>query len=137
LSLSIVRLGTPRLAHEGLRIGTVRCSPRGVPKEQYAPQDDYDVWFPNLAPSEARLKSAKAEAAVDAERAWRSFARRFLAEMKAAGPRRDLERLAAPSRHTDLAIGCYCADASRCHRTLLRTLLLDLGAEIRDPEPSD
>jgi uncharacterized protein YeaO (DUF488 family) len=130
VGISVVRLGSPRRPDEGLRIGTVRRPPRGVPKERYASENFYDVWFPNLAPSEDLLKAAKAELTVEDERAWRTFSRRFLAEMKAPGPRRDLELLAALSHHTQLSIGCYCEDESRCHRALLRELLVKLGAEV-------
>lgn len=132
MSLSIVQLGAARQTGEGIRIGTVRRPPRGVPKDQYAAQDYFDVWFPNLAPTEELLRATKSESAVDSEKAWRAFTRRFLAEMKAPGPKRDLELLAALSHHTDLAIGCYCEDESRCHRSILRDLLLKLGADIRD-----
>jgi uncharacterized protein YeaO (DUF488 family) len=130
MALRIVRLGSPRGQGEGLRVGTVRRPPRGLAKERIAAEDFYDLWFPNLAPSEGLLKSAKA-AASDDDRAWRDFARTFRAEMKAPGPRHDLELLAALSHRTDLAIGCYCADESRCHRSILRDLLTKLGAEIR------
>jgi uncharacterized protein YeaO (DUF488 family) len=99
-----------------------------VPKAEYATRDLFDVWFPNLAPSESLLKAAGDLAD---ERAWRQFRRRYLAEMKAPGPKRDLELLAALSHHTDLSVGCYCADEARCHRSILRELLAGLGAEIR------
>jgi uncharacterized protein YeaO (DUF488 family) len=125
--LRIVRLGSPRAPGEGLRVGTVRRPPRGVPKAEYASRDLYDVWFPNLAPSEALLK---ASFPVVDDRAWRVFRRKFLAEMKASGPRRDLDLLAALSHHTDLAIGCYCIDEAHCHRSLLRELLVQRGAEL-------
>jgi uncharacterized protein YeaO (DUF488 family) len=110
-----------------LRVGTVRRPPRGVPKAEYASRDLYDVWFPNLAPSEALLK---ASFPVVDDRAWRVFRRKFLAEMRASGPRRDLDLLAALSHHTDLAIGCYCIDEAHCHRSLLRELLVQRGAEL-------
>jgi uncharacterized protein YeaO (DUF488 family) len=125
--LRIVRLGSPRAPGEGLRVGTVRRPPRGVPKAEYASRDLYDVWFPNLAPSEALLK---ASFPVVDDRAWRVFRRKFLAEMKASGPGRDLDLLAALSHHTHLAIGCYCDDEARCHRSLLRELLVLRGAEL-------
>ena len=127
MAIRIVRLGSARSAGEGLRIGTVRRPPRGVRKEDLARRDFYDVWFPNLAPSEALLK----ESAPTDERSFKTFARRFRAEMKAPGPRRDLELLAALSHETDFAIGCYCKDETRCHRSILRELLAGLGAEIR------
>lgn len=126
MAVHIVRLGSPRRVGEGLRIGTVRRPPRGVPQSEYASRDLYDVWFPNLAPSEALLK----ETPPHDEKSWKTFRRRFLAEMKAPTARRDLELLAALSHHADFAVGCYCADESRCHRSLLRELLDKLGAEI-------
>lgn len=128
MAISIVRLGSPRKPNEGLRIGTVRRPPRGVRKADYAKKDIFDVWFPNLAPSESLLKEAPP---AQDERSWRAFRRRFLAELKAAGPRRDLELLAALSHHTDLAVGCYCADAARCHRSVLAEQLEKLGARLR------
>ena len=126
MTAHIVRLGSPRLPGEGLRIGTVRRPPRGVPKAEYASRDIYDVWFPNLAPSEALLK----ESSLDDERSWKTFRRRFLAEMKAPEARRALDLLAALSHRTDFAVGCYCEDEARCHRSLLRELLEQRGADI-------
>lgn len=131
MAISIVRLGSPRIAGEGLRIGTVRRPPRGIRKELYAARDIYDVWFPNLSPSEALLK-AFGRASDDKD--WRQFKRRFLLEMKRPEARRDLDLLAALSYQTDFSIGCYCADASRCHRSLLRELLEQRGAALRPPE---
>lgn len=128
MSISVVRLGSPRAADEGLRIGTVRRPPRGVRKSEYASRDIYDVWFPNLAPSEALLK--KASPAKD-ESSWRKFERAFLAEMKEPAAKRDLDLLAALSHHTNFSIGCYCEDESRCHRSILRKLLDRQGASIR------
>ena len=127
MAIRIVRLGSARSAGEGLRIGTVRRPPRGVRKEDLARRDFYDVWFPNLAPSETLLKES---APID-ERGFKTFARRFRAEMKAPGPRRDLDLLAALSHETDFALGCYCKDEARCHRSILRELLAGLGAEIK------
>jgi uncharacterized protein YeaO (DUF488 family) len=106
----------------------VRRPPRGVRKADYAKKDLFDVWFPNLAPSEDLLKAAPP---AQDDKAWRVFRRRFLAELKASGPRRDLELLAALSHHTDLAVGCYCADAARCHRSVLAAELEKLGARLR------
>lgn len=128
MTIRIVRLGSPREAGEGLRIGTVRRPPRGVRKEELASRDFYDVWFPNLSPSEALLKEALA--ARDAQ-AWKGFRRKFLAELKAAGPSRDLDLLAALSHGTDISLGCYCEDESRCHRSILRELLIQRGADVR------
>lgn len=128
MAISIVRLGSPRAADEGLRIGAVRRPPRGVRKADYAKRNIYDVWFPNLAPSEALLKAVPPAAD---ERGWRAFSRRYLAEMKAAGPRHDLDLLAALSHGTNLALGCYCEDEARCHRSLLKMLLEQRGARLR------
>jgi len=128
VAISIVRLGSPRQPGEGLRVGTVRRPPRGVRKEEFASRNFYDVWFPNLAPSEALLKEGLS---AEDEKSWRAFRRKFLAEMKAPEPSRDLDLLAALSHHTDLAIGCYCQDEARCHRSLLRELLLARGADVR------
>ena len=127
MPISIVRLGSPRAENEGLRIGTVRRPPRGVRKEDYARKNIYDVWFPNLAPSEALLK----ETPPHDEKSWKIFKRRFLAEMKSPEARRDLDLLAMLSHQTDFAIGCYCKDEPQCHRSILRGLLEKLGAEFR------
>ena len=128
MSVRVVRLGSPRLRREGVRIGTVRRPPRGVPKSQWAARDFYDVWLPELAPSEALLKVA--QAAAD-ERAWKSFARRYSSEMSQPATTRLLDLLAALSHSSDFSVGCYCADEARCHRSLLRTLLLDRGAALQ------
>ena len=127
MPIRIVRLGSPRTKNEGLRIGTVRRPPRGVPKDQFASRDFYDVWFPNLAPTEPLLKETFP---VKDERAWKTFRRKFAAELKAPSARRDLELLAALSRHTSFSVGCYCEDEAHCHRSILRELLRDLGAEV-------
>lgn len=128
MTIRIVRLGSPREPGEGLRIGTVRRPPRGVKKEDYARKDIYDVWFPNLAPSEALLKEALG--ATD-EHAWKSFARKFVAELKAPAASKDLDLLAALSHHANLSIGCYCEDENRCHRSILREMLVARGADVR------
>lgn len=128
MALHIVRLGSPRKKDEGLRIGTVRRPPRGVRKQDFAKKDIYDVWFPNLSPSEKLLKDSSP---VADDKTWRTFKRKFQAEMKAPAAKRDLELLAALSHHTDLAIGCYCEDETRCHRSLLREVLEKFGADIR------
>lgn len=132
MAIRIVRLGSRRAPDEGLRIGTVRRPPRGVPKTEYAARDLYDLWFPNLAPSEALLKESAPAAD---ERSWHTFERHFLAEMKAPGASRDLDLLAALSHQTNFAIGCYCEDESRCHRSILRALLAARGAEIEQDNP--
>jgi uncharacterized protein YeaO (DUF488 family) len=128
MAVRIVRLGSPRARGEGLRIGTVRRPPRGVRKADYARKNIYDVWFPNLSPSEALRK---AYYPIDNEKSWRAYRRKFLVEMKASAARRDLELLAALSHHADFSIGCYCEDASHCHRSLLREMLEKLGAEVQ------
>ena len=126
--IRIIRLGSPRSEDEWLRIGTVRRPPRGVRKDDFAAKDFYDVWFPNLAPSETLLKET---ALLEDEAGWKQFKRRFLAEMKQAAPSRDLDLLAALSHHTNFAIGCYCTNEERCHRAILRELLQQRGALIR------
>jgi uncharacterized protein YeaO (DUF488 family) len=128
VTISIVRLGSPRSDGEGLRIGTVRRPPRGVRKEDYAAKDIYDVWYPNLAPSEALLKQAQA---ADNARSWAAFKRKYVAEMKTPEASRSLDLLAALSHHTNLAVGCYCEDESRCHRSILRELLAARGADLK------
>jgi len=127
--IRIVRLGSPRAPGEGLRLGTVRRPPRGVPKSEYAARDLYDVWVPDLAPSEALLRQALGAAE---DRAWRTFVRRYRAEMKRPEARRLLDLLAALSRDTNLAVGCYCAEEARCHRSVLRELLMEHGARVAE-----
>jgi len=128
VSIRIVRLGRPREGGEGLRIGTVRRPPRGVRKEEYASKNIYDVWFPNLSPSEALLKESSP--AKD-ERNWHIFKRKFLAEMKSSEASKDLDLLAMLSHQTNFSIGCYCKDETMCHRSILRELLLKRGADVR------
>ena len=127
MSLRIVRLGSPRDPHEGIRLGTVRRPPRGVPKSEFARRDWYDVWFPNLAPSPAVMNLGLA-ATTSAQ--WAAFARKYRAEMAAPTARHDIELLAALSRTTNFSVGCYCEDESRCHRSLLRRLLIEAGAAV-------
>jgi len=127
MAIRVVRLGSPRSAGEGIRLGTVRRPPRGVPKSEFASRDFYDVWLPDLAPSEALVKQA--QAAPD-ERAWRAFERKYRAEMKRPEPDRLLSLLAALSRQSNLSVGCYCADEARCHRSVLRALLREHGATL-------
>lgn len=131
MSVCIVRLGSDRLEGEGLRIGTVRRPPRGVPKEEHASRNFYDVWYPELAPSAELVKEARG-AESDAD--WRAFVTKYRSEMNAPGPRRTLDLLAALSHQTDFSVGCYCEDESRCHRSVLRELLAERGAEIGDVE---
>lgn len=128
MAITIVRLGSPREEDEGLRIGTVRRPPRGVKKEDYASKDIYDVWYPNLSPSEELVKQA--QAAEDAK-SWSAFHRKFVAEMKKPEASRSLDLLAALSHQTNMSIGCYCEDESRCHRSILRELLVERGADVR------
>ena len=130
MTVRIVRLGSPRHPEEGLRIGTVRRPPRGVPKAEYAARDLYDVWLPNLAPSEALLKEAQTAVAAGDERSWKSFVRRYRAEMKVPENRALLDTLAALSKHANFSVGCYCADEARCHRSVLRMLLEERGASL-------
>lgn len=129
MTLRIVRLGSPRASDEGLRIGTVRRPPRGVPKGEFAARDYYDVWFPTLAPSVPAMKQAQ-QATTDAE--WAAFARAYRSEMAAPDAAHALQLLAALSQRTNLAVGCYCENEARCHRSLLREVLLRAGADIAD-----
>jgi len=127
MAIRVVRLGSPRVRGEGLRLGTVRRPPRGVPKREYATRDFYDVWVPELAPSEELVKQGLG---AEDERAWRTFVRRYRAEMKRPEASRLLALLAALSRRTEMAVGCYCPDETRCHRSVLRALLLEHGADV-------
>lgn len=127
MAIRVVRLGSPRSRDEGLRLGTVRRPPRGVPKAHHASSDFYDVWLPDLAPSESLVKQALS---ASDERAWRAFTRRYRAEMKRPEATRLLLLLAALSHETNLSVGCYCADEARCHRSALRALLLEHGAKL-------
>ncbi len=127
MSIQIVRLGTPRTSNEGLRLGTVRRPPRGVPKAEFGKRDFYDTWLPNLAPSAELM--AQGQAAQD-EKDWAAFRRKFHAEMKQPDAAHLLDLLAAMSHQTSFALGCYCEDESRCHRSVLRELLAARGASI-------
>ncbi len=127
MSIRIVRLGTPRADGEGLRIGTVRRPPRGVPKSEFASQNWYDVWYPNLAPSAETMKLGQ-EAETPAQ--WNAFTRKYKAEMAETDASRSLDLLAALSHTASFSVGCYCEDESRCHRSLLRELLAERGADI-------
>ena len=128
MAIKIVRLGSARDKGEGLRIGTVRRPPRGVRKEEYASKNFYDVWFPNLSPSEGLLKEARA---AEDSRSWLVFRRKFLAEMKSPEASKALDLLAALSHQTNMSLGCYCENEARCHRSILRELLVERGAEVR------
>lgn len=128
MSVRVVRLGTPRTTGEGLRIGTVRRPPRGVPKAQYAAQNWYDVWFPNLAPSVETMKLAQ-ESTSPAQ--WAAFTRKYKAEMSTPGAQHDLELLAVLSHNVNFSVGCYCEDESHCHRSILKQLLISHGADVK------
>jgi len=128
--IRIVRLGTPRVPDEGLRLGTVRRPPRGVRKADYARRDFYDVWVPELAPSPALFAWIKSGPLTDAR--WRAYARRYRAEMKRPGARHLIELLAALSAKANFSMGCYCPVESRCHRSLLRELLRNAGAHVKE-----
>ena len=127
MAIRIVRLGSRRTKDEGVRIGTVRRPPRGVSKSEYSSRDFYDVWLPNLAPSEALVKVALR---AEDERAWRAFMKRYRAEMSQPDARRVLDLLAALSHSSDFSVGCYCQDERRCHRSALRELLAERKASI-------
>ncbi len=129
MSVRIVRLGSPRSAGEGLRIGTVRRPPRGVPKSEFAAQDWYDAWFPNLAPSVDTMKLGQA---ADTPAQWAVFARKYRAEMAAPDNAHAIALLAALSQRSDFSVGCYCEHEAHCHRGLLRGLLAAAGADIAD-----
>jgi len=127
MSISVVRLGTPRHAKEGLRVGTVRRPPRGVTKADFAKLDYYDVWLPLLAPSQPLVTLALRSRD---EKSWKSFERKYRAEMKKPEPSHLLDLLAALSHQTNFSVGCYCEDESRCHRSILRELLAERGASM-------
>jgi len=127
MSVRIVRLGTKRTPREGLRIGTVRRPPRGVARSEFASRNYYDVWLPLLAPSAATVKLAHA---ASSESDWKRFARKYRAEMSRPQARALLELLSALSKRTDFSVGCYCEDESRCHRSILRELLVEHGAKV-------
>ena len=130
--IRIVRLGTPRRAGEGPRLGTVRRPPRGVPRREFASRDFYDVWLPALSPSAELLAEAQRAASDDDARAWARFVKRFRSEMKAPEASHLLDLLAVLSKSADLSLGCYCAEERRCHRGVLRELLDERGAALAD-----
>ena len=127
MPIRIVRLGSRRAENEGLRIGTVRRPPRGVSKTQFASQDWYDVWYPNLAPSAGTLKQGLA---ASSEREWQAFRKAYRREMATAESARSIALLAALSHHANFSVGCYCEDEQRCHRSVLRELLGEHGARL-------
>jgi len=128
VAIWIVRLGTQRAQGEGLRLGTVRRPPRGVPKTEFASRNFYDVWLPELAPSEQLVKTARQSG--DKPAAWQSFVKRYRSEMGRPEASHVLELLAALSHVAELSVGCYCEEESRCHRSVLRALLAERGAQI-------
>ena len=127
MAIRIVQLGSPRGQDEGLRLGTVRRPPRGVPKTEYASRNFYDVWLPELAPSEELVKMALG---TEEARGWQTFVRRYRAEMKRPPADRLLALVSALSHGADFSVGCYCPDESRCHRSVLRALLIEHGARL-------
>jgi uncharacterized protein YeaO (DUF488 family) len=127
MAIRVVRLGTPRAPGEGLRLGTVRRPPRGVPKAEFASRGFYDVWLPELAPSEELVKVGQG---ASSDREWQLFVKRYRAEMKQPAASRLLDLLAAFSRHSAFSVGCYCEDEARCHRSVLRVLLDEHGARL-------
>lgn len=129
MSVTVVRLGSPRKANEGLRLGTVRRPPRGVPKNQFAERDFYDVWLPIVAPSQPLVTMALQ---AEDDRSWKSFERRYRAEMKKPDAARVLDLLSALSHHTNFSVGCYCENERRCHRSILRELLAERGAALAE-----
>ena len=127
MTIRIVRLGTKRTREEGLRVGTVRRPPRGVPKKEYASQNWYDVWLPNVAPTPELMKIGKA---AESEKAWAAFVKKYRSEMAAPEKNRILDLLAALSHHANLSVGCYCENEHRCHRSILRELLAERDAKL-------
>ena len=126
MAVRVLRLGSDRIEGEGLRIGTVRRPPRGVPKADFASQNWYDVWLPNLSPSPETIKFGQNAAT---EREWLAFEKKYRAEMAMPENSRILELLAALSHQTNFSVGCYCEDEARCHRSVLMKLLIEKGAE--------
>lgn len=127
MGVRIVRLGSERAAGEGLRIGTVRRPPRGVPKDQFASRNWYDVWYPNLAPG---VETMKLGLAAETDAQWNTFRKKYRAEMSKPDAKRTLDLLAALSHTADFSVGCYCENEERCHRSLLRELLIAHGAAV-------
>lgn len=127
MAIRVIRLGSPRAKDEGTRIGTVRRPPRGVPKGEFASQDWYDVWYPNLSPSVETMKLGQA---VSTPTQWLAFTKKYRSEMGTPENRRTIELLAALSHHGNFSVGCYCKEEARCHRSVLRELLAAAGADI-------
>jgi len=127
VAVRIVRLGSPRMQGEGTRIGTVRRPPRGVPKTEFASQNWYDVWFPNLAPSPETMKLGQG-AKTPAQ--WAAFAKKYRVEMARPENSHTVKLLAALSQQSDFSVGCYCEKEAHCHRSVLRELLIEKGAKL-------
>ena len=127
MTVRVIRLGSPRTTGEGLRVGTVRRPPRGVPKARFAKDNWYDVWLPDLAPSEALVKLGQR---AEDDRDWTVFARKYRKEMASPARARVLDLLAALSQYANFSVGCYCEDEARCHRSVLRKLLAEHGAQL-------
>ncbi|HLA71835.1 MAG TPA: DUF488 family protein [Steroidobacteraceae bacterium] len=127
MTIRIIRLGTPRAAGEGTRLGTVRRPPRGVPKAEFARRDWYDVWYPLLAPSPELMKQAQA---AETDKQWAAFFKKYRAEMSMPAAGQSLDVLAALSQHGNFSMGCYCENEQQCHRSQLRALLLERGANL-------
>ena len=127
MSIRVVRLGSDREENEGIRIGTVRRPPRGVPKKDFASRNFYDVWLPNLSPSPETMKMGQR---VSTEKEWQAFAKKYKKEMATPENTRVLELLAVMSHQTDFSVGCYCETEARCHRSVLKKLLVDKGADV-------
>jgi uncharacterized protein YeaO (DUF488 family) len=126
MSVRVIRLGAPRRRDEGLRLGTVRRPPRGVPRSEFASRDFYDVWVPDLAPSQTLLSWVTSQPLTQAR--WQRFVREYRKEMRTPATQRLIGLLAALSSRTNFSVGCYCEDESRCHRSVLQALLTDAGA---------
>lgn len=127
MAVRIVRLGSPRSVDEGVRIGTVRRPPRGVPKSEFASRNWYDIWFPNLAPSVEIMKLGQKP---QTQAQWAAFVRKYRSEMAVPENARTIELLAMLSRQTNFSVGCYCENEAHCHRSVLRALLIEKGAKI-------
>ena len=133
MAVRVLRLGSDREQGEGLRIGTVRRPPRGVPKADFSTGNWYDVWLPNLSPSVETMKIGKN---AQSDKAWRAFEKKYRSEMARPENAHIIELLAAMSRNTDFSVGCYCRDEARCHRSVLKALLIEKGAVVAPPEES-
>ncbi|GGP26256.1 DUF488 domain-containing protein [Silvimonas amylolytica] len=131
MAVRIVRLGSPRHEDEGVRIGTVRRPPRGVRKEEFASRDFYDVWYPQLSPLPELVQAAQTAQAEHDQKAWDAFVKQFRKQMKEPDASRTLDLLAALSHQSNFSIGCYCEDETHCHRSVLRELLTERGADLR------